>query len=149
MNIEHYIISSGLEEMIKGCKISKNIKKIFASSYIFNRDFIWPRLSVNYSNKVQFLHRIHKGKFDVFDNAGVNNKIEDKKVYIPFENIFFFGDGETDIPTFVVNKKMVEHLFVFTKMMKLLKKMQKKYYEKKELTILWKMIIQKMDQLKN
>ena len=105
VNIEHYIISSGLEEMIKGCKISKNIKKIFASSYIFNRDFIWPRLSVNYSNKVQFLYRIYKGKFDVFDNAGVNNKIEDKKVYIPFENIFFFGDGETDIPTFVVNKK--------------------------------------------
>ena len=57
------------------------------------------------ANKVQFLYRIHKGKFDVFDNAGVNNKIEDKKVYIPFENIFFFGDGETDIPTFVVNKK--------------------------------------------
>jgi hydroxymethylpyrimidine pyrophosphatase-like HAD family hydrolase len=108
VDVEHYIISSGLEDMIKGCSFAKDISKIYASSYVYDEEHkgIWPKLSVNYSNKVQFLFRIHKGTFDVFDQEGVNAKISSiNEVNIPFENIYFFGDGETDVPTFSVSNK--------------------------------------------
>ena len=105
--IENYIISSGLEDMIRGCSFANDLNQIYASSYVYdNNRGIWPKLSVNYSNKVQFLYRIHKGTFQVYDQVGVNAKINSiDDIYIPFENIFFFGDGETDVPTFRVNNK--------------------------------------------
>jgi len=107
IEVEHYIISSGLSDVIKGCSFIKDINLVYASSYIYDNDKgVWPKLSVNYSNKVQFLYRINKGTFDVFDQAGVNAKKDyNNKIHIPFENIIFFGDGETDIPCFSVNNK--------------------------------------------
>jgi hypothetical protein len=107
IEVQHYIISSGLSDMIQGCSFIKDINLVYASSYVYSEDRgVWAKLSVNYSNKVQFLYRINKGTFDVFDQVGVNAKKDTNgKVHIPFENIIFFGDGETDVPCFSVNNK--------------------------------------------
>jgi hypothetical protein len=107
IEVQHYIISSGLSDMIQGCSFIKDINLVYASSYVYSEDRgIWAKLSVNYSNKVQFLYRINKGTFDVFDQVGVNAKKDaNGKVHIHFENIIFFGDGETDVPCFSVNNK--------------------------------------------
>ena len=107
IEVQHYIISSGLSDMIQGCSFIKDINLVYASSYVYSEDKgVWAKLSVNYSNKVQFLYRINKGTFDVFDQVGVNAKKDaNGKVHIPFENIIFFGDGETDVPCFSVNNK--------------------------------------------
>jgi len=107
IEVQHYIISSGLSDMIQGCSFIKDINLVYASSYIYSEDKgVLAKLSVNYSNKVQFLYRINKGSFDVFDQVGVNAKKDaNDKVHIPFENIIFFGDGETDVPCFSVNNK--------------------------------------------
>ncbi len=107
IEIQHFIISSGLADVIKGCSFIKDINLVYASSYIYDDGKgIWPKLSVNYSNKVQFLYRINKGTFDVFDQVGVNAKKDaTDSVNIPFENFIFFGDGETDVPCFSVNQK--------------------------------------------
>lgn len=57
--VEHYIISSGLKEMIEGTSIAKAgaFEKIYASSFMFDeRDVaIWPAQAINYTNKTQFL----------------------------------------------------------------------------------------------
>jgi len=100
--IEHYIISSGNSELIAGTSIAKYFKKIFASSYLFDHHGIasWPALMVNYTNKTQFLFRINKGVLNVHDKKGVNKFIPDEERPIPFKNIVFIGDGETDIPCF-------------------------------------------------
>jgi hypothetical protein len=107
IEIQHFIISSGLADVIKGCSFIKDINLVYASSYIYDDGKgVWPKLSVNYSNKVQFLYRINKGTFDVFDQVGVNAKKDaNDSVNIPFENFIFFGDGETDVPCFSVNQK--------------------------------------------
>ena len=107
IEIQHFIISSSLADVIKGCTFIKDINLVYASSYIYDDGKgIWPKLSVNYSNKVQFLYRINKGTFDVFDQVGVNAKKDaNDSVNIPFENFIFFGDGETDVPCFSVNQK--------------------------------------------
>jgi len=116
VEIEHYIISSGLTDMIEGCDFSNQLNKIYACEYIYkNGRGIWPKLSVNYSNKVQYLYRIHKGAFDVSDQEGVNEKkYYGDHIHVSFENMIFFGDGETDVPTFnVLNKNNGKSICIY------------------------------------
>lgn len=99
--VEHYIISSGLKEMIEGTSVAKAgaFEKIYASSFLFDEDDvpIWPAQAVNYTNKTQFLFRIEKGVLDVND-YGVNDYFQPNDVRVPFRNIVYIGDSDTDIP---------------------------------------------------
>ena len=97
--VEHYIISSGLKEMIDGTPIASAFKKIYASSFFFNSRGVakWPAQTVNYTNKTQFLFRIEKGVLDVNDDA-VNDYFPPEKLRVPFRNMVYLGDSETDIP---------------------------------------------------
>jgi hypothetical protein len=98
--VEHYVISSGLKEMIEGSRISKQFKSIYASSFAYDKHGIarWPAMAINYTTKTQFLFRINKGVLDVSDNITVNEYISESDRPIPFKRIMFLGDGETDIP---------------------------------------------------
>lgn len=97
--VEHYIISSGLKEMIEGTSIAKEFEQIYASSFLFDKADvpIWPAQAINYTNKTQFLFRIEKGVLDVND-FGVNDYFEPEKIRVPFRNIVYIGDSMTDIP---------------------------------------------------
>ncbi|WP_019775016.1 HAD family hydrolase [Streptococcus sobrinus] len=97
--VEHYIISSGLKEMIEGTEIARNFKEIFATSFYYDEDgvAVWPAQVVNYTNKTQFLFRISKGVLDVNDQA-VNDSFKPEEFRIPFRNIVYIGDSDTDIP---------------------------------------------------
>lgn len=99
--VEHYIISSGLREMIEGTEMAKNgaFEKIYASSFYFNERGVaeWPAQAINYTSKTQFLFRIEKGILDVND-SGVNEYIPPEDLRVPFRNMVYIGDSETDIP---------------------------------------------------
>lgn len=97
--VEHYIISSGLKEMIEGTEIAEKFKKIYASSFYFDNDgvAVWPAQVVNYTNKTQFLFRIEKGVLDINDQ-GVNSYFEPDQYRVPFRNMVYIGDSDTDIP---------------------------------------------------
>lgn len=99
LNIHHFVISSGIKEMIEGTSISDKFEKIYACSFLYNVDEIavWPAVSVNYTNKTQFLYRINKGIFEVYDES-INDKMSDHDKKIPFSNMIFLGDGATDVP---------------------------------------------------
>jgi 2-hydroxy-3-keto-5-methylthiopentenyl-1-phosphate phosphatase len=99
IKVEHYILSSGLREMIEGTKISQYFEKIYASSFLFdeNGSAVWPSLVVNYTNKTQFLFRISKGYLDETDDR-VNDYMRPEDYRIPFENIIYIGDSSTDVP---------------------------------------------------
>ena len=97
--VEHYIISSGLKEMIEGTAVAGEFTKIYASSFYFNARGVakWPAQVVNYTNKTQFLFRIEKGVLDINDNA-VNDYFPPEKLRVPFRNMVYLGDSDTDIP---------------------------------------------------
>jgi len=97
--VEHYIISSGLKEMIEGTSIFGCFKQVYASSFYYNEKnvAIWPAQVINYTNKTQFLFRIEKGILDINDPA-VNDHFSQDQLRIPFENIIYIGDSVTDIP---------------------------------------------------
>ncbi len=99
IELEHYIISSGLKEIIEGSKIAKHFKRIYASTYLYSKDeiAIWPAQAINYTNKTQFIFRIAKGCLDEYDEK-VNDSVPESELRIPYENIVYIGDSETDIP---------------------------------------------------
>ncbi len=99
LTVEHYIISSGLKEMIEGTRIADRFAKIYASSFLYDDAgvAVWPAQAVNFTNKTQFLFRIEKGALDVNDNA-VNNYYQPGNMRIPFRNMVYIGDSDTDIP---------------------------------------------------
>lgn len=111
VKVEHYIISSGLREMISGTPIARHFKKIFASGFWYDHEGIarFPALGVNYTTKTQFLFRINKGSLDVWDKEKINSYVAPDARAIPFKNMMFFGDGETDIPCFRLVKDLGGH----------------------------------------
>lgn len=100
VKIEHFLISSGLREMAQGTKIARKFKKIYASGFMYDQHNVarWPALAVNYTTKTQYLFRINKGSLELSDNATINKYTPQADRAVPFTNMVFIGDGETDIP---------------------------------------------------
>jgi len=101
VRVEHYINSSGLKEIIEGSPIASEFKYVFASSYIYNDagEAEWPGIAVDYTGKTQFIFKINKGIFSARDSKMVNESMADEDKRIPFSNMIYFGDGDTDIPS--------------------------------------------------
>ncbi len=96
---EHYIISSGLKEIIQGSAIAPYVTRIYASTFYYSKENIalWPAQAINYTNKTQYIFRIAKGAFDENDDR-VNASLSDEELYLPYENMVYIGDSDTDIP---------------------------------------------------
>jgi len=99
LQVDHYIISSGLKEIIEGSCIAHHFKRIYASSFYYGEDDSarWPAQAVNYTNKTQYIFRIAKGALEENDDA-VNQSMPEDQLYVPYENMIYIGDSETDIP---------------------------------------------------
>lgn len=135
--VEHYIISSGLKEMIEGTAIADEFEKIYASAFFYNDKnvAIWPAQVVNYTNKTQFLFRIEKGVLDIND-PGVNEAFAPEDIRVPFRNMIYIGDSDTDIPCMkLVNSYGGHSIGVYntdtldkTKVYKMMREGRIKYY---------------------
>ena len=100
VQIEHYVISSGIQEIIEGSSIYKNFKKTYACEFLYdiNGVAVWPKNVVNFTTKTQFLFRINKGELDISDDKKLNTYIPMEERRIPFRNMIYIGDGLTDVP---------------------------------------------------
>ena len=98
--VEHYINSSGIREMIEGTEIAGEFRRIYACSFLYdvNGVAIWPAVSVNYTNKTQFMFKINKGIREVYDSRLINRFVPEEERPVPFRHMIYFGDGTTDIP---------------------------------------------------
>ena len=100
LQVEHYIVSSGLQEIIEGSRIAHEFRAIFAASFCYGEDgcALWPATAVNYTAKTQYLFRINKGILDVTNDVDLNNFTPEDRRPIPFRNMIYIGDGLTDVP---------------------------------------------------
>ena len=100
VQVEHYIISSGLREIIEGSSISGEFKEIYASEFYYDESGrpVWPKLAVNFTAKTQFVYRINKGVLDVSDDKTLNDSMPDDSKRVPFTNMIYMGDGLSDVP---------------------------------------------------
>ena len=106
IEVEHYIISSGLKEIIEGSAIAPYIKRVYASSYLYSADGIaeWPAQAVNYTTKTQFIFRIAKGYLEEYDGR-VNDSMPHSERNVDYDNIVYIGDSATDIPCMTLVKQ--------------------------------------------
>ena len=100
VQVEHYVISSGLREIIEGSGIAQEFREIYACEFYYNEngDACWPKLDVNFTNKTQFVYRINKGILDVSRDKELNDSMPDDTKRVPFTNMIYMGDGLSDVP---------------------------------------------------
>lgn len=100
VTVEHYVISSGLREIIEGSSISGEFREIYASEFYYDETGkpVWPKLTVNFTAKTQFVYRINKGILDVSNDRDLNASMPDDSKRVPFTNMIYIGDGLSDVP---------------------------------------------------
>jgi len=102
ISIEHYVVTSGLREILEGSNIKPHLKAIFGSEFdeLKGEGMTFPKRAVGHTAKTQYLFRINKGYLDL--GKDVNDRIANEERRIPFANMIYIGDGPTDVPCFVV-----------------------------------------------
>ena len=158
IEVEHYIISSGLAEIINGTPIANEFKQIYACEFHYNNvgNADWPQQVVNYTTKTQFIFRISKGVLDTMDDKTLNSHTKEHERTIPYRNMIYIGDGLTDVPCMTVVKERggesiaIYHRGEKSTAKKLLKEKRVSfmckadYSQNSELETIIKMIIEKM-----
>ena len=102
VRVEHYIVSSGIREIIEGTEIADRFKRIYACEFMYGPDGViqWPKCAINYTAKTQFLFRINKGVLDINTRSTdqLNRFTPENERRVPFRNMVYLGDGLTDVP---------------------------------------------------
>ena len=108
VQLRHYLVSSGLTEIIEGTSIRKHFHNVFASEYWFDPyELPYPKRVITDTGKTQYLFRINKGIED--PGESINAHMPEEKRPIPFRNMIYFGDGETDVPSMALMRKSGGH----------------------------------------
>ncbi len=106
--MRHYLVSSGLTEIIEGTSIYPRFHNVFASEYWFEAyETPFPKRVITDTGKTQYLFRINKGIEDL--GVGINEHMAEDARPIPFANMIYFGDGDTDVPSMAVMRKNGGH----------------------------------------
>ena len=106
--VRHYLVSSGLTEIIEGTSIYGKFHNVFASEYWFEAyDLPYPKRVITDTGKTQYLFRINKGLEDL--GQSINQHMPEEQRPIPFSNMVYFGDGETDVPSMALMRKSGGH----------------------------------------
>lgn len=105
ITLRHYIISSGLHEILEGVSIYNRFHNVFASSYHFDHygRASYPKQVITDTTKTQYLFRINKGLEDPAQD--INRHMPDSERPVPFRNMIYFGDGMTDVPSMAVTRQ--------------------------------------------
>lgn len=104
IQLETYIISGGLEEVIRATKLAPFIDGIFGSTFAYEKNSNQPigiQSAISFTEKTRFLHGIRKGIDPLTlrrDPYRVNDAISLEMQRIPFSRMIYIGDGPTDIP---------------------------------------------------
>ena len=108
IELRHYLISAGLTEIIEGTAIYPHFHNVFASEYWFEPyETPFPKRVITDTAKTQYLFRINKGLEDL--NESINGHMPESERPIPWANMIYFGDGETDVPSMALMKKSGGH----------------------------------------
>ena len=108
ITLRHYLVSSGLTEIIEGTRIYPHFDNVFATEYWFDAyDLPFPKRVITDTGKTQYLFRINKGMQDLGES--INQHMPEAKRPIPFANMIYFGDGDTDVPSMAVMRKNGGH----------------------------------------
>lgn len=115
LHVEHYVVSTGLAEMIRGSRVASKLSGVWACEFVetparpgddlTKRPVSGPIRQIacflDHTTKTRALFEINKG---VNRNLGisVNDLIPEEERRVPFKNMIYLADGPSDIPSFSV-----------------------------------------------
>jgi hypothetical protein len=101
-SIEFYIVSSGLEAVIRGSSITQHFEGIWGCRFHEQNGCISSIMNaVSFTEKTKFIYAINKGLSELrLKPYSVNEFVDERKRRIPFHNMIYIGDGFTDVPCF-------------------------------------------------
>lgn len=121
IHLEHYIVSTGLAEMIRGNAIADEVDDIFACEFVedplppnYSKQVEFPMDAdheisqigtiVDNTIKTRFIFEINKGSNKNTD-IDVNAKMANEDRRVPLSNMIYIADGPSDVPVFSVVKR--------------------------------------------
>ncbi len=108
IKIEHYVVSTGLRQMILGSKIAKHIDGVWASELLEDSDTnLLSKLGyvIDNTSKTRAIFEINKGT-NKESHIDVNATIKQEDRRIPFQNMIYIADGPSDVPVFSLLKQL-------------------------------------------
>ena len=108
VTVEGYVVSCGIESLMKGTVLAESFTDIFGSSFYEKDGMIaGVKSSITFTEKTKFVFAINKGISDIREEPyKVNKFVEKEKRSIPFENMIYLGDCARDIPCFSMIKSL-------------------------------------------
>lgn len=106
IKVEHYIVSTGFAEVIRGSKLYEYVEDIWGCELIEDEDENGKKVisevvyTIDNTTKTRAIFEINKGK-----DVEVNAKIPKELRRVRFENMIYIADGPSDIPAFSVVKQ--------------------------------------------
>ena len=112
--IDWYILSSGIEELLRSTALGNLATDIFgcAFEYDVGGRAIAVKRSVSFTEKTKFVFAVNKGISgeELRRNPyRVNDTVEASDRPVPFEHMVYIGDGPSDIPCFSMIKYSKGH----------------------------------------
>ncbi len=131
LRLEHYVVSTGLTEIIRGSQINPYINGIWGCEFLENKyltnsgtlqieeaDAQISEIAYQIDNttKTRALFEINKGVNLHPDEISVNQRMSEEDRRVPFQNMIYVADGPSDIPAFsVVNQNQGRSFAVYSK----------------------------------
>lgn len=105
VELEFYLISSGVGEILRATPIADRFVRIWACEFLYDDRgrLEFPRNVVSFTDKTRYLFEISKGILGSGEENGpfaVNRKVAPDELRIPLARFVFVGDGYTDVPCF-------------------------------------------------
>ncbi|HEX2153916.1 MAG TPA: HAD family hydrolase [Acidimicrobiia bacterium] len=118
IHVEHYVISTGLRQMILGSAVAPFVTDVWGSEFtelvappgygdgqdrLFSPDAEIRQLiyTIDNTTKTRAIFEINKGT-NKNRNIDVNAKIAREDRRVPFQNMIYIADGPSDVPVFSV-----------------------------------------------
>ncbi len=120
ISLEHYVVSTGIAQMVRGSAIAKHIDGVWACEFIENplqpgflkqnemaleaaSEISQIGMVIDNTGKTRAIFEINKGtnKNPAID---VNSKMQSEDRRIPLQNMIYIADGPSDVPSFAVVK---------------------------------------------
>ena len=106
IKVEHYIVSTGFAEVIRGTELIQYVENIWGCELIEDeqREHINEiGFTIDNSTKTRALFEINKG-VNKDEGISVNSKLSDELRRVDFRNMIYIADGPSDVPAFSVVK---------------------------------------------
>ena len=110
IRVEHYIVSTGFAEVIKGTSIMEYVEYIWGCELIEHilengeKEISEIGYTIDNTTKTRALFEINKG-INIVEGINVNSKLSDSQRRVDFRNMIYIADGPSDVPAFSVVKE--------------------------------------------